>query len=275
MEGEQKDPPIFRSDDVKNSKSHSGNNNFFVKVTKNPLLRWFLRAKKVEEEKPKIVPVAPKPKVIEKPKPQFRTTIRLSVSKLKQAQSSHRRVICVLSFLLVISLVCAGYFSYQYFVNMTSQNATSKLSIPELRAELLNIVESSSVDSEHIDGVIERIDARINLIPAGEERQSLKLYKLFLLTETGYIVEALDYFSILKNESLTEAQTCELYEYRLLISRTSSGLDDEAFYTEQYNIACGLSSGEITDPEDSSEPETEEPEPTEGELIESGEENES
>lgn len=99
MDSDQQDSPVFRSDEINTSKSHKDKNDYFVNVIKNPVLRWILRAKKPEEEPepketPKIV------KAPEKPKPQFRVTIRISTLKLETEQKKHQKTVTVLSIFL-------------------------------------------------------------------------------------------------------------------------------------------------------------------------------
>lgn len=236
--GKENTSPIFRSDDVLNSKSSSKNNNFFVKVTKNPLLRWLLRSKQVEE-KPKPQPITPPIKpVVKKPKPQFRTTIRLSTKKLKASKKT-KLTILFLSSLVILLCATAGYFGYNYFLASQKKTSTSDFSVSKLRSELLDLVKSSDTNSDNIANVIQALDEKINLVTNIEDRRSLKVYKLFLLADIGYNVEAVEYFNSIKEEPFSESQLCELYEYRVLISKTSSSSDD-AEVLEKYQQICGI-----------------------------------
>lgn len=243
MDGGQDNSPVFRSDDITTSKSHSNNGNLFVKVTKNPLLRWFLRSKKVEEQKPKLTPV-PQPQIqkpVEKPKPQFRATIRVSVAKLKKSLQKTRQTTIILVCVIFICLAGLAFFAFKFFANSKSDHPSSpEITIATFRNDLLEILESAPVESENIDDFINQMDAKINLLPTGDEKQSLKLYKFYLLINTNYYAEALEYFNELEQESFTEPQLCELYEYRLLISENSSDSSDISNYRTKYRTACGI-----------------------------------
>lgn len=126
MEGGEGESLVFNSAEIATSKSNSENAKFFVRVTKNPILRWILRARKIEEaefedEQP-AAPAPPSknnlkvttpPKVVQKPRPQFRAFIRVSTAKLV---STSRKTSPVLVFFLLVSLAAAGFFAYEYFL---------------------------------------------------------------------------------------------------------------------------------------------------------------
>lgn len=109
MDDGQNNTLVFRSDDIATAHS-SRKDNYFVNVTKNPLLRWLLRTKKVEEEKPE-EPEKPVIKVPEKPKPQFRATIRISTLKLETEQKKYKNTITIFSIIAIILIIAVVFLA--------------------------------------------------------------------------------------------------------------------------------------------------------------------
>lgn len=234
MDGGQNESLVFHSDDISSTQSHRNKDNYFVRVTKNPILRFLLRAKK-QEEKPE--PEAPKPvvKVPEKPKPQFRATIRISTLKLETLKKTNRKVVVVLSAVVAVLVIVIGGLGYGLYNVLTVKKPATDGEIMSARKEMLALVRQP-VMTEELASVVEKMDEQINLVPEGDLRQSLKIYKMFLLMDTKYYAEALNYFQEIENENFTDSQKCELYDYRLKLAAKASA--DEGDYREKYNTFC-------------------------------------
>lgn len=261
MEDEQNDSLVFRSDDIPVTQSHKNKNNYFVRVIKDPLLRLILRAKPPKTPKQPPQP-APKPSVKspEPPKPQLRTTIRISTLKLKNPKSRHSALAIILSFLVGVLSTLVIVFLYHYFYPFSSTSSPvatmSDSEVAHIRQEMLDVIGVEPIYSEGIEHAIADMDSQINTAPPGEARQSLKIYKVSLLINKGYLAEALQYFETIERETFTDAQLCELYGYRLQLSQKTGNQDGDADYQAKYNTACHVAPADqpSSTPQDNTEP---------------------